>query len=272
MAERSDYRTFDRPEILRVLFFPRPDWSLTMNHREATSLMVPVDDGVYVQVQAYLDSPAAANIIFFHGNGEIASDYQDIAPFYTDRGINFLIADYRGYGVSSGIPTVSAMMTDCLVIFDHVKGWLREKGFTGLMIVMGRSLGSASALEIAHRRQHDMDGLIIESGFAYLGPLLRLMGVEMEYFHLDEVQGPRNISKIKNISKPTLIIHAQFDQIIAFNEGEALYEASPAPIKRMLRVPGANHNNIFFAAMTEYMAAVLWLVDRAEESRDNETS
>ena len=166
MAEISDYRTFDRPEILRVLFYPRPDWSLALNHCVATSLMVPVADGVQVQVQAYLDSPAAANIIFFHGNGEIASDYQDIAPFYTDRGINFLIADYRGYGVSSGIPTVSAMMMDCLVIFDHVKGWLREKGFTGLMIVMGRSLGSASALEIAHRRQHDMDGLIIESGFA----------------------------------------------------------------------------------------------------------
>ncbi|MDI9571456.1 MAG: alpha/beta fold hydrolase [Pseudomonadota bacterium] len=272
MTESSDYQAFDRPEISRVLFYPRPDWSAALNHREAASLMVPVAEGAHVEVQVYLDSPSAANILFFHGNGEIASDYREIAPFYTDRGINFLVADYRGYGVSSGVPTVSAMMADAVTIFDHVKGWLREKGQTGPMIVMGRSLGSASALEIAHRRRREARGLIIESGFAYIGPLLRLLGVPLERFRLREAQGPQNLYKIREFSKPTLVIHAQFDQIIAFSEGEALYEASPARIKRMLRVPGANHNNIFLAAMTEYLAAVLWLRDRVADDPEDDAS
>ncbi|MCK7515883.1 MAG: lysophospholipase [Desulfobacterales bacterium] len=85
------------------------------------------------------------NILFFHGNGEIVDDYDDLGPFYNRLGINFLAVDYRGYGNSTGKPTTSAMLADCHVIFKFVNDWLREKGYTGALIVMGRSLGSASA-------------------------------------------------------------------------------------------------------------------------------
>ncbi|HOF04025.1 MAG TPA: alpha/beta hydrolase [Syntrophales bacterium] len=267
MPEKSDYRLLDRPEILRVLFYPRPDYALTMNNRYTASLMVPVAPDVAIQIQAHIYSPAAPTILFFHGNGEIASDYQEIAPFFTGRGLNLMVADYRGYGNSSGLPSVSAMMADALEIYDYVRKWLLENSFTGRLLVMGRSLGSASALEIAARHGAEIDGLIIESGFAYLGPLLRLLGVEMELLNLTEEQGFNNIAKIREFTGPTLIIHAQYDQIISFREGEALYAACPAKNKRLLRISGANHNNIFIAGMTEYMAAIVKLAATGRDSR-----
>jgi uncharacterized protein len=205
------------------------------------------------------------DILFFHGNGEIVSDYNEVAPFYTDRGLNFIPVDYRGYGQSTGTPTVTAMMEDGHKIFAFLQAWMGEKGYTGPLIVMGRSLGSAPALELAKRYQDTIDGLIIESGFAYIEPLLALMGLDMGMLGIKEDLAFQNLEKIKCFRKPTLVIHAQYDHIIIPAEGKALYEACPAQDKRMLMIAGANHNNIFMAGMNEYMNSVVWLAGLVEK-------
>jgi hypothetical protein len=41
------------------------------------------------------------------------------------------------------------MLADARAIFDFVIGRLAEQGYTNRVVVMGRSLGSASALELA---------------------------------------------------------------------------------------------------------------------------
>ena len=260
MIKSCDYSCFDRPEILRALFYPRPEWSFGIPHKGMETLMIPVENNVEVQAQVYTASPAAPNILFFHGNGEIASDYQEIAPFYNTRDINLIVFEYRGYGRSTGTPSVCSMMEDSHAIYGYIKKWLTQKKHTGTVIVMGRSLGSAPALEIAHNYREEIDGLIIESGFAYTGPLLCLLGVDMEALGLQEEQGFRNVENIAGFTKPTLIIHAQYDHIIAFREGEILYKASAAKKKKLLRIPGANHNNLFVAGMTDYMASIEWLI------------
>jgi alpha-beta hydrolase superfamily lysophospholipase len=265
MINAVDYSLFDRPEILMALFHPRPEWSFNLPPKGLETLMVPVDTDVDIQVQVYLAAPEAPNILFFHGNGEIAADYQEISTFYTNRMINLTVVDYRGYGRSTGIPSVSSMMKDSHTIFIYFINWLREKKLTGKVIVMGRSLGSAPALEIAHCHEEELDGLIIESGFAYAGPLLRLMGVDMEELGLKEEQGFRNPEKISGFQKPTLIIHGQYDHIIALQEGEVLFHACGAKEKRLLRIAGANHNNVFFAGMTDYMEYVEWLIARTKD-------
>jgi hypothetical protein len=50
---------------------------------------------------------------FFQGNGEIVADYDEAGSFYNRIGVNFLAADYRDYGCSTGHPTVKSMMKDC---------------------------------------------------------------------------------------------------------------------------------------------------------------
>lgn len=71
---------------------------------------------------------------------------------------------------------MSSMMRDCHTIYDFTKKWLSDNGCTGRFIVMGRSLGSAPALELASAHEDKIDGLIIESGFALAEPLLKLLG------------------------------------------------------------------------------------------------
>jgi hypothetical protein len=265
---KIDYSAFDRPEILMFLFHPRPEWGKTGSGEPCEEVLIPVEPDVFVGGRFYLARPEAASILFFHGNGEIVADYEDLAPLYTRMGINFLPVDYRGYGRSTGRPTITSMMRDCHVIFDYVQGWRAKNGLRGPLLVMGRSLGSASALELIASYDTQIDGLIVESGFAYAEPLLELLGVRMKALGLTEESGFRNVDKIRTFPKPTLIIHAEHDHIIPFSEGQALYRACPATEKRLLMIPGANHNDIFSKGMSAYMEAVKGLVGKVASGRE----
>ncbi len=260
---RIDYSELDRPEILMFLFHPRPEWGETPANAPFEEAQVQVEEDVVVGGRRYLADRDAANILFFHGNGEIVADYEDMAPLYTRLGLNFHPFDYRGYGRSTGKPTITAMMRDCHVIFDQTVKWLEENGYKGPLVLMGRSLGSASVLELISCYAVQVDGLIVESGFAFAGPLLELLGINAQAMGLQEERGFRNVDKMRTFPKPTLVIHAERDHIIPFSDGQALFDACPAQDKKLLMIPGANHNDIFFRGMQPYMEAVKVLTDKA---------
>lgn len=263
-ASSDDYTLLDHPEILRALFHPRPEWPSSQGSGTGEDLLIPVGEDTVVGARFHRSDAAAPNILFFHGNGEIVADYDDLAQAYTRMTINFLPVDYRGYGRSTGQPSVSAMMADCHVVFEFAVKWLKTNGYSGPIIIMGRSLGSASALELASRHQDRIEALIVESGFARLSPLLRRLGLDLEAIGLEEERVPNNVQKMAQVDKPTLIIHAEHDHIIPFSDGRALFEASPAPDKTFLKIPGANHNDIFMRGFSEYMAAVKELAEKAQ--------
>jgi hypothetical protein len=126
---------------------------------------------------------------------------------------------------------------------------------------MGRSLGSASALEILAGHGDTVDGLIIESGFAQTQTLLDLIGIKMKNVNLTEEDGFRNLDKIRTFGKPTLIIHAEHDHLLPFSEGQLLYESSPAQEKKLLKIAGADHNDILERDTESYMKAIRSLAD-----------
>jgi len=274
-----DYSALDRPEVLMFLFHPRAESGTPfqaagsqLSPAGSTDIMIPVADDVAIGARFHMAEKSGGNILFFHGNGEIVADYDELGGVYNQMGINLLAVDYRGYGRSTGKPTVSAMMQDCHTIFDFVRNWLQKNDFRGPIILMGRSLGSASVLELAAAYPKVIDGLIIESGFAFAGPLLQLLGIDLEVLGFKEEKGFGNIDKIKEFNKPTLIIHAEYDHIIPFADGQALYEACPSDDRTLLKIPGANHNDIFMRGLQEYLAAVRKLVEKAIEMSNEELS
>ncbi len=256
-SDQPDYKTLDRMEILRYIFHPRPEIGTPQNKSDCHDVMIPVDENQAVGGRFHMGGKEKPNLLFFHGNGEIAADYDMMGPLYNKNGLNFLPVDYRGYGRSSGSPSVSAMMKDCHAVLDFVEKWFAENNYTGALILMGRSLGSASVLELASVYPKRVSALVIESGFAYTEPLLKILGVNTAALGFDEqTDGFGNLNKMKAYEGPTLIIHAEKDHIIPFSDGKTLYEASPAQDKAFLKIPGANHNDIFLHGFSDYMEAL----------------
>jgi uncharacterized protein len=251
-----DYSPLDGPEVLLRLFHPRPELGSASAQIDARDLLIPVAGHAVVGARFHPAAASAPTILFFHGNGEIVADYDELAPFYQRQGVNFFPVDYRGYGRSTGNPTVSAMMRDCHEIFRFVRQWLPEMGYPSPLVVMGRSLGSASALSLAAAYPDQVAALIVESGFAYAGPLLQLLGVNLAAIGFKETAGFRNLDKIRAYPGPTLIIHAEHDHIIPLSDGQALYDAAGAADKTLLKIPDANHNDILIQGFAAYMAAI----------------
>ena len=262
-ALSPDYSILDRPEVLMFLFHPRKSAGSVGGNTRFREIRIPVEDPIAVGARFHMAHASGPTILFFHGNGEIVADYDEIGLLFNRLGLNVMVVDYRGYGCSDGSPTVAAMMADCHRILEFSEGWKTENGFDGPLIVMGRSLGSASALELAAAYPDRIAGLIVESGFAWAGPLLQRLGVNPDVIGFDESAGFANVDKIKRFAKPTLIIHAEFDHIIPFSDGQALFDASTAEDKELVMIPGANHNDIFMRGLNSYMEALSRLARKA---------
>lgn len=256
----DEYHNLDDPRITEFLFHPKKNLNVYTKSDDVIDLLIPVDDEIVVGGRFFIADKKSPTILFFHGNGEVVPDYNDLGEIIIHKGINFFPVDYRGYGRSTGSPSVSSMMKDADTIYRYTRAMLDENGFTGTFIVMGRSLGSASAIELASRYNDEIDGIIIESGFAYTIPLLKLLGIDVEDLGIMDDSAINNMEKIVKISKPALVIHAEKDHIIPFGDGVALYSTLKSVSKKFLKIPKANHNNIFQHGFKQYMEELTGLI------------
>jgi hypothetical protein len=250
-----DIAKLDNPAALACIFHPQKDIS-SVPPAGAFDYYVTVAEGVRIGCRFYIKDAQSPSILFFHGNGEIVRDYDDLGPVYNRYGINLLAVDYRGYGKSNGTPTVTALIKDAHVIFKEILKWRREQGMNGPLFIMGRSLGSVSALELSSCYETEISGMIIESGFAYTVPLLQFLEVNTKALGITEEDCFRHVEKIERIKKPTLIIHAEFDQFIPVADAQVLLSRSPAGKKELHIIPGADHNSILMMAGMSYFETI----------------
>jgi fermentation-respiration switch protein FrsA (DUF1100 family) len=245
----------DRPEVSQVLFYPRRAYGLASAPGGVRSIGVQVESGIVLGGQLYPAAPDAPAILYFHGNGEIAEDYDDVAPMYTQLGITLLVMDYRGYGTSGGAPTASYLLSDAVAVFEAMGRLLKENGLTpARLYVMGRSLGSAAAIEIAARADERLAGLIVESGLANTLALLARLGLQVR--GTEERDGFGNAAKLSRITLPVLIIHGQDDVLIPASDAHELHRRCASPNKQLVLIPRAGHNDLMLVGMKIYMEAI----------------
>lgn len=255
--ERADiFSVLDQPSVHRVVFHPRPAYG--SEERDERNVIFDVEPGIRIGCRFYSSARTSPTILFFHGNGEIAHDYDEIAPLYTERDINFFVSDYRGYGFSSGSPTIAGLLSDAKALFAKAKTWLADQAYTERLVVMGRSLGSLCAIEVAQAYKNEFDGLIIESGSATnFRNLLDMYGIiSFDHPVWEEGRGFFNKEKIRTTTTPTLIIHAENDSLIPLEEAKTLFENAGADDKELVIIPGADHNTVMYVNLELYFGSI----------------
>lgn len=259
MSNQMDLSCLDRPEILETVFpivyspfYQSHNPPFSLSHGKSYS--IEVEKGIKIGCGFWASGKEDPSILYFHGNGETAGIYDWIAPLYNQRHMNLFVADYRGYGSSDGKPTVGNMLSDAHCILKGFREILEKEGFKDSIFLMGRSLGSMPAIELALQHQGEIRGLIIESGTA--NNLRRLWG-HLKTAEKDAIWGEDspflNKVKIRKVLKPTLIIHGEYDQIVPVDEGKELYQNAGAQDKRVLIIPGADHNDIMGVGQDLYL-------------------
>ena len=254
-----DYREIDNSPALSYIFYPRNSHSKPP--RDAFDKSITVVEGVAITCRFYKGDDDWHWIVFFHGNGEVVSDYDNIAPLYTKHKLNLVVADYRGYGASGGNPTLTDLVHDAPILFKAIKEELSRRGQREDVWLMGRSLGSISALELAYNHCDQIKGLIIESGFPSITRLILHLGLPAGAIDLEPIY-EACISMVRKITTPTLIIHGEFDMLVPLKEAENLYNEIGVKDKELVIISGADHNDIMFTGLNQYFSAIQRFVER----------
>lgn len=244
MAKKS---IIDNPAISNVVFYPRKIKIPASLPSNIEALQFQINREIIIGGYLFLNSKDLPTILLFHGNGEIALDYQYFHELFFECGVNLAVVDFRGYGHSTGEPIYSSLITDALPIFERFKEWMEENNLRNSLFIQGRSLGSVCAAEIGSHNPKDLRGVIFESGFAsiynMMTRLFRIQGPGITSELLSEFS---NDTRIKKFEIPTLIIHGKLDWIIPSQEGELIFESLPNNVeKKIVLIEGAGHNNIF---------------------------
>jgi pimeloyl-ACP methyl ester carboxylesterase len=239
----------DHPLLAARYFFPRRD-------PVDRPFVVPAADGA-ASLACYRSAPHAdaLTVLHFHGNAEVVADYVPaVAEMVNGLGVNVVFAEYRGYGGSTGAPSLPAMLGDAECVF-------RATGAPAPHVVpFGRSLGSLFAVEVAARHP-DVAGLVIESGIA--DPLERsLIRVSPEdlgaspselqaavYTHFDQR------AKLASYHGPLLVMHTAADMLIARSHADRMFAwgGAPAEDKELVIFERGDHGSIFPANRDAYL-------------------
>jgi pimeloyl-ACP methyl ester carboxylesterase len=245
----NDYPSLDQLNLSVNSFYPRRNWVPVPTG--AGAHMISVEDGVSLSCRFFPCGATNPTILFFYGNGETAADYDDIAPFYNQIGVNFFIADYRGYGASGGSPTYSSMLSDAHKVLEELQAILSAGGYGGPIYVMGRSMGRHPAFELGARTPDMVKGMIIESGRPTLGQFLHglepALATRLEASYLD---------KVRSVQLPVLVIHGEQDSLAPVQQAVDMYHDFVSPNKRLLTIPGAGHNDLLNLGVREYFEAI----------------
>lgn len=248
-----DYSILDKPELIGHLFYPRKDFNESPEY--SSDFPVRVDEHISITCRLYKGDKNWPWILYFHGNGEVVSDYDYIAALYFARKLNLAVADYRGYGKSNGTPGFENMIKDAHSIFNEIRNELTKKYNQASLWVMGRSLGSISALELAYNYPREIKGLIIESGFASVTRLIKHLGIPAYGIDLDKLE-KECLEMITKIMTPALLIHGQRDSLVPINEGKLILKNLGTQQKDFVIIPHADHNSIIFRDIELYFGAV----------------
>ena len=243
---------FDRDAFNESLFFPRTDASEPPP--AAVDRFVALDDA-QVHVRCHAVPDARCTLLLFHGNGEVAADYDDTADRFAALGAALAVAEFRGYGQATGVPTLRAVVADARPLAEAVPG--------APLIVMGRSLGGVAAHELFARPIDRMAGVILESAFYDLSNLIRRRGlVPPPAFTADEIATFEPAGKLARGRLPLLVLHGARDTMIDPHEAAAAHQAATAAVDpQLVLVPGRGHNDISGSAV--YWAAIGTFLDRA---------
>jgi pimeloyl-ACP methyl ester carboxylesterase len=214
---------------------------------------------------------APITVLHFHGSGEVVADYvPEMAEEFASLGANAVFAEYRGYGASTGSPSLGAMLDDAEAIFAAARVPAAR------LVLFGRSIGSLFAIELAARHP-DIGGLVLESGIA--DPLERTrvrispeeLGVSRAELEAAISQRLDHRGKLGRYPGKMLVLHAAHDTLIVPSHAErnVAWGGAAAGNKELVIFPFGDHNSIFFANRDEYLARLGRFLRRLTETAND---
>lgn len=212
------------------------------------------------------DAASRPTLIYFYGNATMMAYTLDEFAQFRRLGANVAVAEYAGYGISSGKPSEKSFYATADAVYDYV---IARKDIDPKQIIpTGWSIGGGVAIDLAHRRP--AAGVATFSAFTSMSAMARhvipILPVSLFLKHKFD-----NQAKIGDLAVPIFQAHGTHDEIIPFWMNARLAAAAKAPVT-VVPVEGAGHNDIFDVGGDDLIQKFGRFIEGVHASRDSATT
>lgn len=236
--EISERDAFDVHTTITPDRFHHPQYEL----RELT---LETEDGEEIDSWYLKHENAEATVVYFGGNGFLMVKSAPLIDAYSEIPVNLMLIDYRGYGQSTGEPSVAGIQMDAKAAFEYAQ--YHSSSNSGNIFVHGHSMGSFLATLLTE--EYSVDGYILES------PITEVEGWTKNFvpwilrpfirFDIDRaLTRENNLERVQNIDTPLLVIGGSSDDITPFSMAEELHLKAASTQKELLEITGGTHNDL----------------------------
>ena len=199
--------------------------SKTTPEAQNSKLLIPLQQE---QIRQELNYKEISNPI------DIGTRLNFIQHLLKNLNVNFLIIAYRGYSYSEGEPNEPGIKLDGHAILDYA--FSRKDLDTSKIIVFGRSLGGAVAINTLSHTNHKVLGAIIENTFTSIDAMVDKLFPMVAFLKGFVLRNHwRSIEVIGRVRVPILFIKAMNDELIPPAMMNKLYaNAVSAKFKKMV--------------------------------------
>lgn len=220
------------------IYFP----TSASRHENAPTVLIESEGETLRILTRPADSTEA--LIVFGGNGDDVFNYLGSFAAAVPKH-NLFLVNYRGYGGSTGTPSETALFTDAVSVYDHVRAKFPN------VSVVGRSLGSGVAVYLSSVRQ--VDKLIL------ITPYDSIENVAKKHFPIFPISlllkdKFDSASRVKEVTAKTLILIAENDRTIPRENTDALVQRFPLEQVVVKTLAETTHASI--TSGTEYLKSV----------------
>ncbi|XP_014292373.1 protein ABHD13 [Halyomorpha halys] len=202
---------------------------------------------LYLIRQPDTTTSLAPTIVFLHGNaGNMGHRLHNAAGLYRNLGCNLLMVEYRGYGLSKGFPSEKGIYMDAMAAMDFLAG--RTDINQDKIIVFGRSLGGAVAIDLASRPEYSCRiwCLILENTFTSIPDIAAALFKKSWFLFLPRLLYKNKFlskEKIQSVTVPTLFVSGLSDALVPSYMMNELYEVCGSEQKHLIQVVEGGHND-----------------------------
>jgi pimeloyl-ACP methyl ester carboxylesterase len=189
-------------------------------------------------------SPAVNKLLVFHGNtGNAIYREHYIAGFESiddGRQWEVFLFEYPGFGARPGKANRDSINEAALAAVKELMAMDARPVF-----VLGESLGSGAACELAAREPGVVKGLALVTPYARLAEVAQsaFPFIPAGLMLLDRWD---NIESLQRSRTPVAVVIAGRDEVVGSDQGERLYASLGERPKRRLFFPEARHNTLEF--------------------------
>ena len=204
----------------KLIFFPGAAPSATPRSvgLEFESVALTAADGVRLDAWWIAAPKATRCVLVCHGNAGSIEQRLDLALHFHQWGWSTLLFDYRGYGASSGKPTVAGIALDA----DAAYEWIAARGLGLPIVAWGESLGGGVAAALSTRRAVDV--LVLESSFTSIADIGRKTYpfLPVRWILNADIDTRAAVSRTQS---PVFILHGRQDEVVPFEHSGRLFAA-----------------------------------------------